>query len=543
MDKTERRIVKPTRTTVNRFQGRPGGTALDRVRQVVAGSDNAGADSPGETQGSDKRGGGLSSVIANVTNLAVEAGLMVLPDVEVAGLAPHPWNNPRRSEPQPGNSKWDDLLESVRENGVKMPGLAVTREAFVKAHPELDDTIPDNVTHVLIYGHRRRAAAIEAGQPTMPLIIDDSVVEDGLDLDLMTWENWGRDDPDPVDLAHQFALYSEKYDLGQRGIATRVGVSQSKVSRILSINLLILEAQQAVRTNKLGVTEAAKIASDLPFGPVRRWQEKDKSPIDRDQDTEQRADEQRAVVALIADGMTAARAVARVIAERKARAQAIALGIELVEDPVSRFGEQYDEYRIAGPDEDSNLGEVVAAIDPDTGTLAFYATEQTPTTNDVPSSPDPKPKPKPGVAAEKVDAKTRAVAQKARRAAVAQLAARGAGREKLSGLLFAQYRHRISAADNSKAWAMAHAWLRSADLVAADTVETWQQSVISEPDAKVFQRAIWAVALAAAELRVSDKAHEWDNGDAEFLGLLAEVEDFTPTAWEAERLRAVRKAG
>ena len=543
------RVVKGTRATVNRFNDRPGGNALDTLRTTLAGVAStqgqraaaptkkpsaAPATATGEAP--DRSREGLSNAIAEIGALATAAGLTIDPAVSVATLAPHPWNDPTRSEPQPGNPKWEELLESVRENGVQMPCLAVTRAAFVKARPTLEKRIPESVTHVLIYGHRRRCAAREAGQPTMPAVVDDKVVEEGRDLDLMALENWGRDDPDPVSLAHQFALFSEELKLGQRGIATRMGMSQAKVSRIMAANLLILEAQNAYSKGEIGVDEVAKLASDLPFGPQRRWQ----SAFDPAQDSEARADDQRAALRLIRSGMTAARAVARVVAERQAREQAAKIGVEMIDNPAERFGSDHDAHRIAAPEEDElDPARVVASVDQDTGTLAFYST-------DPPTSPsleaETAPARKSGPKTKLDDGKARAAAQKARRAAAMQLVAKGAGREKLSSWLFTQLRYRIGAADNAKAWQLAFSWMREAELCEQETVGEWQTAVEVETDAKVFQRAIWAVALAASELRASDKSRQWDEGDSEYLELLAEVEGFTRSPWESEQLRSARKA-
>ena len=526
---------KLRKSNIDRFNGRPGGTGLDQnpLHRDLSG------DGESFTNGSTSAPTGLAGAIETIATLAATQGLAVA-DLRVAHLAPHPMNNPERSLPQPGNPKWEELVESVRENGVRLPGLAVTKEAFVKARPGFVDRFNEATTHIMVYAHRRRAAALEAGQLTMPMIVDDSVLDGGGDLDAMTWENWGREDLDPIALAHQFAIYSEDLGLGQRGIATRLGISQPTVQRHLALMLLVDEAHDMLRKQRLPLVAAADLASKLPFGPRRRWQDQKRN--DPGQDTPERAEEQRAALALIAAGSTAELAISRVIAERRALATAASLDIEIV-DPAKRFGADAERHRLSAlPDNHAEIS-VVAAVDAYTGGLAYYTAEAPP----LPAEPAAQNSAdisisRPGDDTHNDDVKHRAEAQKARRRVAAQLAVRGTSRDRLGIWLTTQFRWRIRASDNPRAWALAHKWLGDAALAEAATVTAWQEAIQAETDPKIAQRAIWAVSVAASELRASEKGRSWDGGDVAYLEILRESEGFTPTEWEAQQVRSLQAA-
>ena len=53
---------------------------------------------------------------------------------------------------------------------------------------------------------------------------------------------------------------------------------------------------------------------------------------------------------------------------------------------------------------------------------------------------------------------------------------------------------------------------------------------------------LWAIALAACELRATEKDRPWDSVDAIYLETLAEASSFTPTRWEAQRIHRISNA-
>lgn len=307
----------------------------------------------------------VGGVVGGLAAAEIQASGHRIRQVDVSSLLPHPFNDPKRSEPDHGDPKWEELVRSVTARGVQVPGVAVTRAAFVAARPAV--SLPDGGTHVLVYGHRRRAAASAAGLPTMPVVVDDSVLEDDGDLDAMAVENLGRQDLGALAEAKLYARYSEDVGLSQSAIADRLGVDQATVSRRLALLLLADEALEALEDERLSVAAAAALAGALPFGRVRRWQ---KTKSDGQDSEERRADQIAALGLIVERNASPTRAAERVLAERAARQDAARRGVEVVADPRAAVGADYLDRQVDAPGPGE---EVVAAIDDATGTLVFYS--------------------------------------------------------------------------------------------------------------------------------------------------------------------------
>src|ERR1700752_2878623 len=114
-------VRKPTRSpngrkTANRFRKFAGGEdsadylAAAQRMEVIRESGAAGAPGGGTPEG-------LASIGAADGHKIVQVAVDV--------IAPHPYNDRRRSQPQPGNPRWDELVNSVRAAGVQIPALLV----------------------------------------------------------------------------------------------------------------------------------------------------------------------------------------------------------------------------------------------------------------------------------------------------------------------------------------------------------------------------------------------------------------------------------
>ncbi|WP_244461482.1 ParB/RepB/Spo0J family partition protein [Rhodococcus sp. ZPP] len=467
----------------------------------------------------DANSGGITAALAG---LAAADGQTVV-QVPVHQTVPHPFNDPGRSEPQVGDPKWDELVNGARANGIKVPGLLVTRKGFLAKRPDLANAIGDDAEYVVIYGHRRRAAAIAAGLATIPAVIDDAVMDDHGDLDAMTLENLGRQDLSEIAEAQMFARYSE-LGLSQRAIAEKLGVDQATVSRRLSLLLLVPEVQAAIAEDVIPSAEGAALAGALPYGPVRSWQKK----ADPAQGTDARRAEQLAAFALMSDReMSPTRAAERVLTERKSREQALAAGLEIV-DPRERFGDSFHEHRLFEvSDIDLASANVVGAIDSSQGTLVFYAVDKPiGETEDASES------------AATLAAEARAAAQKARREAGKKLVASIPSREKLVTHFIDQYAYGVSAlATSVEGWRLAQEYLRLEGLDATEFRMSAQNG-----DEKRRIEIAWACAVAGYELAASNGSDEWGPSDLTYLDLLAERAGYRPTAWEEARLDAARRA-
>ena len=535
-----RRPAKPGgKRTANRFAKLAGGDATPRKRPPPAVDDVPDA--------SDGLIAGMSAVAVDEAHHVVE--------IAVSEIAPHPFNHNSRSQPQPGDPKWDELLNGVRANGVRLPVLVVPRDAFTAARPGAAGEISPEARYVLIYGHRRRAAALEAGRDTMPAVIDGAIMADNGDLDAMAAENLGRQDLSDLAEADLFARYSE-IGLTQRAIADRLGVDQATVSRRLALLLLAPEVRQAVDDGELPSAEAAALSGKLPYGPQRRWQ-KSKDP---DQDTDRRRAEQIEAKRLILQhNWSASRAADRIVIERNARAEADALGITLIENPRAELGDHYTDHRISRDNYNSDA-DVVGAINPSTGYLDLYtrATTASPSSGDGPrrdvddapitagsdrgsSTGAQSPATDDGDAphADAGDVEAAALAEQKRSEVAAAAAAQGHRRQACSALvalqptnaellkvLVQQYLSGVAA--------------RSGTSAVTALLRDWDASAEGAGE-KARNAKAWHRAIATAELHTSElKDNAWDDNAVAHLDLLIDRVGYQPTAWERDRLDTAR---
>lgn len=548
-----RRPVKPAgKRTANRFAKLAGGdAAADIDLSPTDSSDGA----PAELNGSGLIGG-MSAVAAD------DAHRLVM--IRVSETAPHPFNDPSRSQPQPDDPEWEELLSAVKANGVRLPLLLVRREAFAAARPIAAEEISPEAQYVVVYGHRRRTAALEAGRETVPAIVDDATMDGDGDLDAMAAENLGRKALSDLAEADLFARYSE-IGLTQRQIAERLGVDQATVSRRLALKLLAPEVRTAVAEGKLPSAEAAALSGKLPYGPLRRWQKSK----DADQDSETRRAEQIEAQRLVLQhNWSASRAAERVIAEREARAEAATLGIELVDDPRAELGDGYVDHRIRR-DEHSAGDDVLGAINTNTGQLDLYRRQLAPAAGEntatsagaaeqdasaIETSEPPRPASASVTNAgspaanrdddpeetEETDPEAEAIAEQKRAAAAASAAAQARRRESCAALithqpttaellkiLVRQYLSGVAARSQTSA---VNALLKDWDAHADGTGEKAR-------NARAWHRAIAAAELHTAELK--DKA--WDDDAVAHVELLIDRVGYQPTTWESDQLDTVAR--
>ncbi|WP_260860833.1 ParB/RepB/Spo0J family partition protein [Mycobacterium tilburgii] len=481
-----------------------------------------------------------SGLIAGISAVATDEAHHVV-QIQVAEIATHPFNDPSRSQPQPGDPKWEELLNGVRANGVRLPVLVVPREAFLVARPSVAAHLPPQARYVLVYGHRRRAAALEAGRDTVPAVVDEAIMADDGDLDAMAAENLGRQDLSDLAQAKLFARYSE-LGLSQRAIAERLGIDQATVSRRLALLLLAPELRRAVDAGQLPSAEAAALAGALPYGPSRRWQ-KNKDP---DQLSEQRKAEQVQALELVLDrGMLATRAAEHVIAERKARAKATVLGIPLVDNPRTELGENCHQYRAA----DYQPGvDVIGAINPGSGALDLYArpaaaghdapTDKTPADAATADDDHAALAPPNDAGPDTVDDGSAALAEK-QRAQTAAAEAQAQRRQFCAMLI----NHQPSNADLLKILVnqyLSGVAARSATSAVGALLRDWDAGSDGTGDKARNARA-WHRAVAAAELHTAElKDKTWDNDAVAHVELLMNRVGYQPTPWERSQLDAAR---
>jgi ParB family chromosome partitioning protein len=166
--------------------------------------------------------------------------------------------DPRAIQPDPDNVRRDaaddlnGLAESIRQHGLLQP-LGVARESG---------------GFRVVYGNRRRAAAIQAGLPEVPCVVVEASPEDRLIHQML--ENLQRRDLNDMDKAEGFArlrrnLARQQPDANDRLlddlVGQVVGLSAATVRRYLGLRDLAPAVRDLIAEGSLGVTQAQHLAA------------------------------------------------------------------------------------------------------------------------------------------------------------------------------------------------------------------------------------------------------------------------------------------
>jgi ParB family chromosome partitioning protein len=166
--------------------------------------------------------------------------------------------DPRAIQPDPDNVRRDatddleGLAESIRQHGVLQP-LGVARESG---------------GFRVVYGNRRRAAAIQVGLPEVPCVVVDASPEDRLIHQML--ENLQRRDLNDMDKAEGFArlrrnLARQHSDWNDRqlddAIGQVVGFSTATVRRYLGLRDLAPAVRDLITDGSLTVTQAQHLGA------------------------------------------------------------------------------------------------------------------------------------------------------------------------------------------------------------------------------------------------------------------------------------------
>jgi len=115
-------------------------------------------------------------------------------------------------------------------------------------------------TWMTVAGHRRLAAAKEAGLSEVPAIVRE--LDDVQRVEIMLIENLQRVDLSALDEGRAYRRLLDELHIvgGQRGLAKRVGKSQSYISKRLSLLTLPEYAQKSVDTGEISVNAGVELA-------------------------------------------------------------------------------------------------------------------------------------------------------------------------------------------------------------------------------------------------------------------------------------------
>ncbi|MFE9468767.1 ParB/RepB/Spo0J family partition protein [Streptomyces virginiae] len=174
----------------------------------------------------------------------------------VDSLAHNPYN------PREELQDIEDLADSLAARGLIQPVAVVTRQAFLTAHPDHEQSIGD-AAYVVVDGNRRLAAAVMAGLDDLPAHLDDSLAEDAdtlLENALVAAVH--NKDLEPIEQARALQKLVAKHG-SQRQVAKALHKSSGWVTQRLALLKLTPELQQAVEAKTLPV-EVARQVGQLP---------------------------------------------------------------------------------------------------------------------------------------------------------------------------------------------------------------------------------------------------------------------------------------
>ncbi|MFK0224051.1 ParB/RepB/Spo0J family partition protein [Streptomyces vinaceus] len=174
----------------------------------------------------------------------------------VASLAHNPFN------PREELKDIEDLADSLAARGLIQPVAVVTRQAFLTAHPDHEQSIGD-AAYVVVDGNRRLAAAVMAGLDDLPAHLDDSLAEDAdVLLENALVAAIHNKDLEPIEQARALEKLVAKHG-SQRQVAKALHKSSGWVTQRLALLKLTPELQQAVEAKTLPV-EVARQVGQLP---------------------------------------------------------------------------------------------------------------------------------------------------------------------------------------------------------------------------------------------------------------------------------------
>jgi|YNPBryunderm2012_1023409.scaffolds.fasta_scaffold18838_2 ParB family chromosome partitioning protein len=161
--------------------------------------------------------------------------------VPLSQIQPNPYQPRKRFD----DEELAQLADSIRSHGILQPLLVRVIEGGYQ----------------LIAGERRWKAAQLAGLTEVPVHIvsfdDQHVFEAAL------VENIQRSDLNPIEKAHGFKDYLERFQMTQDQLATKLGIDRTSVSNLLGLLNLPDDVQDAVRLGQISLGHA-KVLKGIP---------------------------------------------------------------------------------------------------------------------------------------------------------------------------------------------------------------------------------------------------------------------------------------
>jgi ParB/RepB/Spo0J family partition protein len=195
---------------------------------------------------------GTRAWIRPADQAAADSGGITFPaELPLTALAPHPAN------PRDDLGDLAELAASIAQIGVLEPLVVATAAAHgAGGWP----AVAGECTHVILAGHRRHAAAAQAGLASVPCVVrDDLAGAEALVVMLSENDPGKRRGLEPLAEARAFQALADR-GWSQRQIAGRVGCAQGQVSKRLALLRLPEPVMDAMARGKVSAAAGAELA-------------------------------------------------------------------------------------------------------------------------------------------------------------------------------------------------------------------------------------------------------------------------------------------
>jgi ParB family chromosome partitioning protein len=171
--------------------------------------------------------------------------------VPLTALAAHPEN------PRTNLGDLAELAASIASQGLFEPLIVLTAAAYAREGGQ-EGYPGEGITHVIVMGHRRAAAAALAEASEVMVIVRDDLAGAPA-IAAMIAENRHRQDLDPLAEARAMAALVRRHGWPQRRVAEEIGCSQAHVSKRMSLLQLPGVARDALAGGKVSVETALEL--------------------------------------------------------------------------------------------------------------------------------------------------------------------------------------------------------------------------------------------------------------------------------------------
>ena len=173
-------------------------------------------------------------------------------DIPLDQIAPNPFQ-PRRNFDE---TELAGLAQSIARQGLLQP-LVVAKA---------DDPAADR-PYVVVVGERRCRAARQAGLTAVPCVLRSATRQEMLEWALV--ENIHRADLNPMERAHAYREYMDRFGLSQVDAADRLGEARTTVANFVRMLDLPDEVQQLLMAGAISFGHA-KVLAGCPDDPQRQ---------------------------------------------------------------------------------------------------------------------------------------------------------------------------------------------------------------------------------------------------------------------------------